>query len=108
MKGLEKYIAKHGEHFTDELADNAINIKWSTSEIEKCSAPMVYYNNSDATSGDIAFLANLFYNEHKSHRPFKLKCIRYALSIIESAAAKGFAFRVWLIGNKDFDLEKYV
>lgn len=46
MKGLEEYISTHGRHFTERLAITVIDSKWSTSEIEKTSEAMVYYNVS--------------------------------------------------------------
>lgn len=107
MDGIEKYIAKYGRHLTNKLADTT-NTKWCTDEIEKASAPLVYYNVSQSTIGDIAFLANLFYRKQKACHPYKQMCIKYALSIIENINAEGIAFELWLSENKGFDLEKYI
>lgn len=56
MKGLRKYIAKHGRHFTPELAAKVLDCKWNASEVEIASDRVVYYNVSGATLGDIVFL----------------------------------------------------
>ena len=77
MKGLEKYISKHGRHFTERLAIAAIDSRWSSLEIEKSSEEMVYYNVSEATLGDIIFLVHK-YKENNCYAT-KKKCLKYAL-----------------------------
>lgn len=50
MKGLRKYITKHGRHFTPELAAKVLDCKWNASEVEIASDRVVYYNVSGAIS----------------------------------------------------------
>lgn len=103
MNGLRKYMAKHGRHFTLELAVKVLDCKWNVSEIEKAFDRVVYYNVSEATLGDIVFLVNLF-----SYSLPKQECIRYALNIVGDINTNGYAFNVWLLSNEDIDLNKYV
>ena len=103
MKGLRKYIAKHGRHFTVELAEKALDCKWYSSEVKMASEKMVYYNVSEATLGDMVFLVNLFaYSLHKR------ECIKYALNIVERVDANGYAFNAWLSSHEDIDLTDYI
>lgn len=108
MKGLEKYIKKHGRHFTERLAVEAVDNRWNTSEIEKCSQRIVYYNVSEATLGDIVFLTNMYYKTMSSQKPSKIKCVKYALSIIGKMETSGYAFNLWASENWDIDLNKYI
>lgn len=103
MKGLRKYIAKHGRHFTPELAAKVLDCKWNVSEIERASDRVVYYNVSGATLGDIVFLTNLF-----SCSFSKRRCIKYALEIVENVDTNGYAFNAWLLSNEDIDLNSYI
>lgn len=57
MKGLKRYIRKHGKHFTEELA-LAVADKWSVEQVMNSAQKKVYYNITSATDGDIAYLAN--------------------------------------------------
>ena len=103
MKGLGKYIAKHGRHFTPELAVKVLDCKWNASEVERASDRVVYYNVSGATLGDIVFLTNLF-----SCSFSKRKCIKYALEIVGNVNTNGYAFNAWLLSNEDIDLNSYI
>lgn len=103
MKGLRKYIAKHGRHFTTELAVKVIDCKWNASEVERASDRVVYYNISGATLGDMVFLVNLF-----SYSLPKRRCIKYALDIIEDVNTNDYAFNAWLLSNEEIDLNKYI
>ena len=58
MKGLEQYIAKHGRHFTEELAYDIMGSMWSFEEIDTTLQKRVYYNVSGMTSGDIVYYVN--------------------------------------------------
>lgn len=103
MKGLRKYIAKHGRHFTPELAAKVLDCKWNASEVERASDRVVYYNVSGATLGDIVFLTNLF-----SCSFTKRRCIRYALEIVGDVNTNGYAFNAWLLSNEDINLNRYI
>jgi len=103
MKGLRRYIAKHGRHFTVELAMKVIDCKWGSSEVENASDRAVYYNVSEATIGDIVFLTNLF-----SESFSKRRCIKYALEIVGNVDRNGYAFDAWLSSHEDIDLTEYI
>lgn len=105
MKGLREYIAKHGRHFTEELAEDAIVMRWSTWEIDKSSKDLVYYNVSSATLGDIAYLTNLHYQKKHSS---KARSIKKALDIVGDVCMNGYAFNLWLQGGSDIDLGDYI
>lgn len=106
MKGLKEYIAKHGRHFTEALAMNVINSRWSPSEIEKSSDAMVYYNVSEATLGDMVFLANHYSKVH-CHAT-KRKCVRYAIGVVGNVNANGYAFSLWLMTGGNIDLQDFI
>lgn len=106
MKGLEVYISKHGRHFTERLAIAAIDSRWSSSEIERSSEAMVYYNVSEATLGDIVFLVNKY--KKNNCRATKKKCLRYALDIVGNYNTNGFAFNLFSLMNSSIDLKEYV
>lgn len=103
MKGLRKYMAKHGHHFTVELAMKVIDCKWEAESITKACDRVVYYNVSEATLGDMVFLANLFSDSFP-----KRICIRYALEIIGDVDKNGYAFDTWLSSHEDMNLMEYV
>lgn len=106
MKGLKEYISKHGNHFTEKLAIAVMDSKWSSSEIEKSSETMVYYNVSEATLGDIVFLVNKYKKNHC--RATKKKCLKYALDIVGDYSSNGYAFTLFSLMNSDIDLKEYV
>lgn len=95
MDRLDEYIAKYGRHFTVELALKVTNSRWSASEIEKTSETIVYYNVSEATLGDIIYLANIHYKNNLPFHLSKRRCIRYALGIIGDVNTNGYAFNLW-------------
>ncbi len=106
MKGLEEYISKHGSHFTEKLAIAVIDSKWSTSEIEKTSEAMVYYNVSEATLGDIVFLVNKYKKNH--YHASKKRCLKYALDIVGDYNSNGYAFSLFSLINSNIDLKDYI
>lgn len=106
MKGLKEYISKHGNHFTEKLAIAVMDSKWNSSEIERSSETMVYYNVSEATLGDIVFLVNKYKKNHC--RATKKKCLKYALDIVRDYSSNGYAFTLFSLMNSDIDLKEYV
>lgn len=106
MKGLKEYISKHGNHFTEKLAIAVMDSKWSSSEIEKSSETMVYYNVSEATLGDIVFLVNKYKKNHC--RATKKRCLKYALDIVGNYSSNGYAFTLFSLMNSGIDLKEYV
>lgn len=106
MKGLKEYISKHGRHFTEKLAIAVMDSKWSSSEIERSSETMVYYNVSEATLGDIVFLVNKYKKNHC--RATKKKCLKYALDIVGDYSSNGYAFTLFSLMNSSIDLKEYI
>ena len=109
MKGLKKYIKKHGRHFTEELAMGATGGRWNRKDIIDEVESHVYYNVTGSTVGDIIFLVNF---AKDSGRPFlrtKHQCVKFALCIVgEYAMHDGVMFSKWVGDTKDFDLTQYI
>ena len=109
MKGLRKYIKKHGKHFTEQLAMSVTSGKWSPSEIMEKAQSMVYYNVTGSTVGDIVFLTNYAKDTGKSFYKTRHNCVRFALCIVgEYALHDGVMFNKWVGDTKDFDLTPYI
>ena len=105
MKGLEKYIAKNGKHFTEKLALSVVESRWKLSDIINSSETIVYYNVSEATQGDLIYLVNTYYkNTHSSKR----RCVKEALKVVEDVNANGYAFSSWHSENIYFDFTEYL
>lgn len=62
MKGLKEYIKKHGKHFTERLAEDALRwdsiLFWETDKVMKALNRKVWYNVQSLTIGDIVYLVN--------------------------------------------------
>lgn len=109
MKGLERYIGKHGKHITPKLASEVLRYKWDSSEVYSMAQKTVYYNVTDTTSEDMTYMVNAFYADNKWS---KNTCVKYALYIIGNyKIGVGYAFEHLL--NKlytkgiDIDFEEY-
>ena len=112
IKGLDKYIKKHGRHFTQELAE-CIYSKWSCSQIESVLNKRVYYNTTSSTLGDIIYLVNKAYHDFFPVVNTKERCVDYALAVIGGADCyEGIAFSGWLadvvINKEKVDLSTYI
>lgn len=109
MRGLKRYIRRHGRHFTEELALHATGGSWNSSRVLKKASGMVYYNVTGSTVGDMVFLANL---PKDSGLPFSRTlqgCIKFALSIIgDYSFHDGRVFDRWTLENKDFDFTPFI
>lgn len=109
MKGLRKYIKKHGKHFTEQLAMDVTKGKWSSSQVMEKAQSMVYYNVTGSTVGDIVFLTNYANDTGKPFYKTKHNCVKFALCIVgEYALHDGVMFNKWLGNTKDFDLTPYI
>lgn len=110
MKGLKKYIAKYGRHFTEELVKCSIPIVLSEKDIHRVSSRKVWYNVSQATRWDIVYLANLAYSYRKC-KGFntKTKCVQYALDIVGNYCNRDCAFNTWLSTvDRKFDFNPFL
>lgn len=109
MKGLGKYIRKHGRHFTEELAMSVTKGKWGPSEIMQKAESMVYYNVTASTIGDIVFLTNYARDTNKPFYRTMHNCLRFALCIVgEYALRDGAMFKKWVGDTKGFDITPYI
>lgn len=106
MKGLEKYIAKHGRHLTEQLAMDALECRWKIPEVVKATESKVYYNVSGATLGDIVLMVNHFNSRFIDAN--KYDCVKWALSKVEDVNTNGYAFEILIESYNDIDLRKYI
>lgn len=106
MKGLEKYIAKHGRHLTEQLAMDALECRWNIPEVVKATESRVYYNVSEATLGDIVLMVNHFNSRFINAN--KYDCVKWALSKVEDVNTNGYAFEILIESYNDIDLRKYI
>ncbi len=108
MKGLRKYLAKHGRHLTISLAKKATSNRWSAHEVESSSERIVYYNVTDSTLGDIIFLTNYYYDSQLPVKTSRIACVRKTLRAVEDINAKELAFDLFLTLDENLDLRKYL
>lgn len=109
MKGLRSYIKKHGKHFTEKLAyDAVLDKRWDRKQIESAFQKRAWYNVTGSTIGDIIYLINNSLLEHGS----RSKCITYTLLYIEDYRNYGGKlFDEWLREvkiNGNFDFTPYI
>ena len=111
MKGLKEYIAKHGKHFTEELASDVTRRKWDSSKIQKAAQKRVYYNVTGSTPGDMMYLMDMFHC-YPSGQHTHGKCINLMLSWVRDYHKTGSPFCIWLtmmtVNKEEFDLTPYI
>ena len=113
MKGIVDYLKKHGYHFTEELARNAVPHRWDIDTILKEAQRRVYYNVSGSTSGDIYYLVNWIPSHYDHPKSNNLKKgVTGVLSVVGNYYSNGFAFCLWLSeleeNDEEFDLTPYI
>lgn len=91
MKGLRKYIAKHGRHLTEQLAMDVLECRWNIPEVVKATESRVYYNVSEATLGDIVLMVNHFNSCFIGAN--KYDCVKWALSKVGDVNTKAMLLR---------------
>lgn len=107
MKGLRKYIRKHGRHFTEELAYEAAGRKYNARQVEKAAQKKVYYNVTGSTLGDMVYLTNSNFNGWGFSSISG--SINYTLYFVgQYKFHGGFLFEQWLHGLDDFDFTPYI
>ena len=105
MKGLNKYLRKHGYHFTEGLVKEVIPIVWDFSEIAKVIQDKVWYNCWSATRGDMLFLVNYFHLQAYSKR----ERINMMLACVGNYSHKDLVFKDWLDeGSEVEDIGVYI
>ena len=108
MKGLKEYIAKHGRHFTEELAHKVVIVDWSFEEMESIAQSKVYYNVTGSTIGDMMYLADIVHEAYPKEYSRKDHCVDYALAVIGDVDYTGHAFYLWTQVAEDFNLTPYI
>lgn len=122
-KGYSEYVKKHGYHFTDALAEyvskmmqnaNGQTHSWTASQVKKSMESLGLNIPSNVTSGDMAYLANMYYADLFPD-PLKdeASCLRAAYKIANDPDGyKGMIFCRWTadaIGKAvNIDWEKFV
>ena len=109
MKGLDRYIAKHGKHFTLELAMDITGEKWNPSKIEKETQKYVYYNVTGSTRGDMVYMMDRFkYFLSGEYTPRKGMLLM--LKWVGDYKKTGSPFCIWLskYDRDGFDFTPYI
>ena len=109
MKGLDRYIAKHGRHFTLELAMDVTKKKWNPSKIEKETQKNVYYNVTGSTRGDMVYMMDMFKYFLSSQYTHK-KGMLLMLKWVGDYKKTGSPFCMWLskYDRDGFDFTPYI
>lgn len=111
MKGLQKYLRKHGSHFTIKLAEDVNGRNFTFSIVDRYLSTMVWYNVSNSTIGDIIYLSGAAYSS-MIKCPSRRECVKYALSVVGDVNGEDLAFASWLgallIKDIEFDFREYV
>lgn len=104
MEGYEEYHAKHGSHFTDELAkwasEHMTNAHgdpahhWSVEEVKSAFERMGYKKPEDMTWGDVAYSANMHYADYFGVTlKTEAECVRQAYADISDP--DGYAGKIF-------------
>ena len=124
---FDEYVKKHGYHFTEALAEHVSRMmenangeqhSWTAAQVKKAMESLglmpIGKTKSEATLGDIAYLANMYYADLYPD-PFKdeASCLRAAYRIaVDPDGYKGMVFCRWTadaIGKAvSIDWEKFV
>lgn len=123
---FDEYVKKHGYHFTEALAEHVSRMmenangeqhSWTTAQVKKAMESLglmpIGKTKSEATLGDITYLANMYYADLYPD-PFKdeASCLRAAYRIaVDPDGYKGMVFCRWTadaIGKAiDIDWKKF-
>ena len=107
MKGLERYLAVHGRHFTEQLACAVCDRKWSMPKIRRHTQSRVYYNVTGSTDGDMMYLMETFryyLSDYTWHRGITL-----VTEWVGDYSKSGVPFSMWVSRHEDdFDLTPYI
>lgn len=126
-KGYSKYVAKHGYHFTDALAEHVSKMmvnangqehSWTAIQVKKAMEGLNLILSSktktEATLGDVTYLANMYYSDlYPELFKDEASCIKAAYKIASDPDGyKGMIFCRWTadaIGKAiKIDWEKFV
>lgn len=110
MKGLEEYIKAHGMHFTDRLATDLSDGRWTITRVRKTTQKKIYYNVTKSTFGDMLYIIDMVCSSQKTSVN---EGVRYALDIVgDFYVGEGYAFGHFInsliLDDKDFDFTPYI
>lgn len=123
---FDEYVKKHGYHFTEALAEHVSRMmenangeqhSWTAAQVKKAMESLglmpIGKTKSEATLGDITYLANMYYADLYPD-PFKdeASCLRAAYrTAVDPDGYKGMVFCRWTadaIGKAiDIDWKKF-
>lgn len=106
-KGFDQYVAKHGYHFTEALAQIASDMminkngsphKWTPQQVESYLKMNGYHDYKSCTLGDLTYLANMAYADfYPDVVRSEDACIRYAMAVAKDPDGyKGMVFSRWV------------
>lgn len=123
-KGFSDYVAKHGYHFTEALAQvasdmminsNGIPHKWTPEQIKTVLDAKEFTDYKYCTLGDLTYLSNMAYADfYPNVIRDEMLCIKYAMHIAtDPDGYDGIVFSRWiadLIGKHvdDIDWENFI
>ena len=113
MKGVMEYIDKHGNHFTRQLVEDIMPLKWNVDDIMDSAQKRVYYNVTGSTDGDMAYITQWLYDtDGWPKTDNKTGCINRMLWFIGNYEVGTYFFCSWLFKTakekKDFDFTPYI
>jgi hypothetical protein len=109
-EGYSKYVEKHGYHFTEALAEHVSKMmenaneqehSWTASQIKKAmeglNLLLPHTTKTEATTGDITYLANMYYADlYPDVLKDETACIKAAYKIaMDPDGYKGQIFCRW-------------
>lgn len=118
---FDAYIAKHGYHMTDAVADEASrwlknqdgsNHRWTTEEVKRALTGLGVKLKDNWTWGDLAYLANMLYSD-MSQRMTEVDLLKMTAEKMDDLDGyDGMVMHRWvsdMIGRgKTLDLSKYL
>lgn len=107
-ESFKAYVAKHGYHFTDKLADHASKLmvnadgsshSWTTTQVKKAMEQLNMSVHKNVTSGDVAYTANMAYADfYPELLKDEVSCIKYAHILASDVDGyEGMIFARWLM-----------
>lgn len=108
MKGLQEYIDRYGYHFTESLVQDALPIRLKYQEIMKIADKMVWYNVTQATSGDILYLVNKDCHDCILSKRQGKRSVLKMVEVVGNYSEKDKWFKEWLTGSSMGDLSPYI
>ena len=118
----KRYVNKHGNHFTNELADYASSHlqnatgdshTWPTSKISQMIEAGELPTPKHMTPGDIAYTANMYYSDFAPKIMDEATCLKAAMKLdADPDGYDGMVMQRWLADmqakDKKLDWKKFI